>query len=166
VNAADILKYGHMTVMHTIDGLSEEDCDVGGVCGIWSVRQIMAHLTSHELIIVDVLNSFLNSDTPTPYLSAYGSQGLAFNDIEVAKRKQMSFAETVNEYAAAYAQAHDLIVQIPVEKRRQVGTLPWYGAEYDLEDAIAYSVYGHKREHSAQINVYRDQLKAQAKLFG
>jgi hypothetical protein len=38
------------------------------------------------------------------------------------------------------------------------GTLPWYGPEYALDDFIVYSYYGHKREHSAQINVFRDQL--------
>lgn len=41
---------------------------------------------------------------------------------------------------------------------RKVGALPCYGAEYDLEDFIVYSFYGHKREHCAQIAVYRDTL--------
>jgi hypothetical protein len=45
-----------------------------------------------------------------------------------------------------------------LDRRRQNGALPWYGAEYDLEDFIAYSFYGHKREHTAQINVFRDAL--------
>ena len=166
MNAEDILKYGHLTLMATIDGLEEKDCEMGGVCGIWSVKQIIAHLTSHELIMVDVLNSLIGSDRPTPNLSIYESQGVAFNDVEVDKRKGFSYAETVREYKAASAQVRHLIGQIPPEKRRQAGTLPWYGHEYDLEDFIVYSSYGHKREHSAQINVYRDQLKAQAKLFG
>jgi hypothetical protein len=53
----------------------------------------------------------------------------------------------------------DLIRQIPLETRRKSGLLPWYGAEYDLEDYITYAFYGHKREHCAQIAVYRDTLK-------
>ena len=44
-------------------------------------------------------------------------------------------------------------------KRREPGTLPWYGPEYDLEDFIAYTFYGHKREHMAQVNVFLDTLK-------
>jgi hypothetical protein len=40
-----------------------------------------------------------------------------------------------------------------------VGLLAWYGAEYDLEDVVAYSQYGHKREHGAQVNVYKDTVK-------
>ena len=49
--------------------------------------------------------------------------------------------------------------RVPLELRRKTGTLPWYGDEYDLEDLVAYSNYGHKAEHCAQIAVYRDTLK-------
>ena len=56
----------------------------------------------------------------------------------------------------------DLIVRIPVETRHTNGVLPWYGAEYDLEDFIAYMYYGHKREHSAQIAVFKDKLEEEA----
>ena len=42
--------------------------------------------------------------------------------------------------------------------RRQAGLIDWYGAEYDLEDFLIYSYYGHKREHSAQIEVFKDLL--------
>jgi hypothetical protein len=31
--------------------------------------------------------------------------------------------------------------------------------EYSLDDYIVYSSYGHKREHGAQINVFKDTLK-------
>jgi len=159
MNAEDILKYGHLTVMHTIDGLPETEIDASGVCGVWSVKDIIAHLASHELVMLDVLNSFLG-DVPTPHLSAYGTQGHAFNDIEVDQRKGMSYAAIVREYEAASEQVCKQIARISVETRRQVGAIPWYGAEYDLEDLIAYSNYAHKREHCAQINVYRDLLKA------
>ena len=47
----------------------------------------------------------------------------------------------------------------PRTRRREAGTLLWYGAEYDLEDYIAYTFYGHKREHMAQVNVFLDTVK-------
>jgi hypothetical protein len=34
-----------------------------------------------------------------------------------------------------------------------------YGLEYALDDFIVYAYYGHKREHTAQIAVFRDTLK-------
>jgi hypothetical protein len=53
-----------------------------------------------------------------------------------------------------------LINRIPAERCRQVGTLPWYGAEYALDDMLVYMYYGHKREHAAQIAAFRDRLRA------
>ena len=160
MNIDDVLKYGHRTVMMTIDGLNEAQCSVAGVCGYWSVREIMAHLASHELILNDVLASFLDPNAPTPTLNSLNEQGGgAFNDIEVDKRKGLSYAEIVEEYVANATRSRELAIRVPLEKRRQVGLLPWYGMEYDLEDLVAYSNYGHKREHTAQINVYKDTLK-------
>jgi len=158
MNLDDVLKYGHQTVVNSINGLDEADCLVSGVCGFWSVRDIIAHLASHELLLGDILNAFLGKAS-TPHLDDYLAQGYTFNDMEVDKRKGMSYTEIVREYENAQAQVRELAARIPIEKRRQAGTLPWYGAEYDLEDLVAYSNYGHKREHCAQIAVYRDTLK-------
>ncbi len=158
MNLDDVLKYGHQTVMNAISGLDEADTLIGGVCGFWTVRDILAHLASHELLLRDVLNQFLGNMT-TPDLDNYLAQGYTFNDLEVEKRKGMSYAAIVREYDSAQAEVRELAARIPIEKRRQTGSLPWYGAEYDLEDLVAYSNYGHKREHCAQIAVYRDTLK-------
>jgi uncharacterized damage-inducible protein DinB len=157
MNAEDVLKYGHLTVVDAVSDLDEEYWDAPGVCGWWSVKNIIAHLTSFELMLVDVLNGFVDAG-PTPYLDAFAAGGQEFNDAQVAQRQDYSVGETMNEYADAHEHVTALIKQIPVETRRENGALAWYGAEYDLEDFLAYSFYGHKREHCAQIAVFRDGL--------
>jgi hypothetical protein len=52
-----------------------------------------------------------------------------------------------------------LITGISAEMRQRPGTLPWYGMEYALDDFIVYQYYGHKREHMAQVNVFKDFRK-------
>jgi hypothetical protein len=32
-----------------------------------------------------------------------------------------------------------------------VGSIPWYGPEYALDDLLVYTMYGHKREHAPQL---------------
>jgi hypothetical protein len=157
MNASDVLKYGNSTVLQAIDGLAEPDWRVGGVCGRWSVREILAHLASYECVLVDILHSLVDDDA-TPHLDQYLEQGMAFNDLQVEHRKTMTSGEVLAEYTAAHAQTMGLIERIPEASRRRAGVLPWYGMEYDLEDFIAYAYYGHKREHCAQIGVFRDGL--------
>jgi hypothetical protein len=158
MNALDILKYGHQTVLQALNNLPKTDWDTGGVCGVWPVKDIMAHLASFECLLVDILGTFLDQPS-TPYLDRYLEAGpMVFNDTEVARRKEKTVAETLAEYNDTQAKTMTLAAQIPVETWRQAGTLSWYGPEYALDDFIVYSYYGHKREHSAQIAVFRDQI--------
>lgn len=53
MNASDILKYGQLTVLHTIEGFPEAEWDTPGACGVWSVKDIIAHLTSYEHVLAD-----------------------------------------------------------------------------------------------------------------
>jgi hypothetical protein len=46
MNVLDILKYGNLTLLKSVEDLPEEKWEVGGVCGVWSVKDIMAHLSS------------------------------------------------------------------------------------------------------------------------
>jgi hypothetical protein len=91
-------------------------------------------------------------------LNAFVDPAGQFNDAQVALRQNKSPAETLAEYSEAYAQVSLLAAQLPAEIFRLAGTLPWYGAEYALDDFIVYAFYGHKREHCAQIAVFRDHL--------
>ena len=157
MNASDILKYGQGTVLQTIEGFPESAWETPGACGVWSVKDIIAHLASYEHVLVDVLTTFVSSNS-TPYLSKFTDPDGNFNDLEVAGRKGKSVKEVLDEFNDTYAQVMSLIARIPVETFRQAGTIPWYGLEYALDDYIVYAYYGHKREHSAQIAAFRDHL--------
>lgn len=166
MNAKDVLYYGNQWFLKTLDGLAESDWDTPGVCGIWSVKEIVAHLASFEHILVEVLEKyFLEEDRPTPTLEHFTSSR-KFNDTEVEQRKDRTVAEVFDEYEKTYRKSLQLLRQIPEADRRRVGALRWYGEGYDLEDFITYQYYGHKREHGSQIMVYRDRLKSSASAPG
>jgi DinB family protein len=157
VNATDILKYGQLTVLQAINGFPEGAWETAGACGVWSVKDIVAHLASYEQVLVDVLTTFLDGG-PTPALSMFIEQGDRFNDIEVSRRKAKTIQEVLAEFNDTHIQVMSLIAAIPSETLRQTGTLPWYGMQYALDDVLVYMYYGHKREHSAQIAAFRDRL--------
>lgn len=160
MNVGDVLKYGHEMVAQAVDGLPEPDWLTPGVCGVWTVKDVIAHLASTELLIVDVLGTFVGSG-PTPHLDASQQKDPQHNDKEVARRREWSVARTLAEYSDAARRAMELGARIPPEAVRRPGTMPWYGEEYALDDFLVYTSYGHKSEHCAQIAVHRDRLKAQ-----
>ncbi len=157
MNATDILKYGQGPVQQAIEGLPKEAWAKAGACGYWSIKDIIAHLASYELVLVDILTS-LSGNGDTSMLDRFIAEGSQFNDNEVEKRKHNSAQVVLAELNNAHAQVMSLIATIPSEMRSQTGTLPWYGTDYSLDDVLVYMYYGHKREHSAQIAAFRDHL--------
>ena len=159
MNPQDILKYGHLTVLRTVESFPREQFDAPGAVGYWSAKDVMAHLGSYELVLVEVLQNILEP-CPTPLLDEFKSGGQAFNDRQVdVLRKDRTMQEVLDEYRSAYENVAALAKRIPVYAWRRTGMLPWYGEEYDLEDFIVYTYYGHKREHCGQIQTSRDRLR-------
>jgi hypothetical protein len=160
MNAVDILKYGQQTVLGTLEGLPEAAWETPGACGVWSVKDIIAHLASYERVLVDALTPFIDRDsnTPGPYLARFTEPGGQFNDAEVDARKGKTTKEVLGEFNDVHAHVMSMVKQIPPETLRQTGTIPWYGMNYALDDFLVYAYYGHKREHSAQIAAFRDRL--------
>ena len=158
MNASDVLKYGDYTLKQTLKDFPEDSWETSGACGWWSVKNILAHLASYELMLIDVLNSLIDANAEIPVLMRMGAGPEAFNDDEVNARLNMNMDEVLEEYQNAHEKTLILIEKILVADRRTPGALAWYGDEYDLEDFIVYTFYGHKREHSAQIAAFRDLL--------
>ncbi len=140
--------------MRAIEDVPPDLWHAPGACGVWSIRDILAHIASYEQVLDDIAES-LGGARETPALDRMISGEGAWNDDEVARRAGRSPDELVDEYHSAFERALDLLSAIPSERWTAAGILPWYGAEYDLEDFVVYASYGHKREHAGQIGVFR-----------
>jgi uncharacterized protein (TIGR03083 family) len=161
MNIGDVLRYGDEMVVRAVEGLPDAAWLTPGVCGAWSVKDVIAHLGDTELLILDAVASLVQAG-PTPKIEAYRSQDPAVNDREVERRRSWDPARTLAEYRDVARRVGELASRVPPETGRRPGTLPWYGEEYALDDFVAYVGYGHKAEHCAQIAVYRDRLNASA----
>lgn len=160
MNPTDILKYGHSFLLDSLNGLPESDWETSGVCGVWSVKNILAHLESYEQWLEEVLSPFADVQADPSILKRMGELGPdGFNDEFVLGRAARSPSESLIAYTKAWERVQALVPKVPAEKWRETSTIPWYGDEYSLDDFIVYTSYGHKREHGAQIAAFRDRLR-------
>lgn len=155
MHPTDVLRYGHSTFMRSIEDLPPELWHEPGACGSWSIRDIVAHIASYEQMLVEVAESLHDDAAETPALDRMTSGAGAWNDDEVARRAGRTADALVDEYRSAHDRALDLLAALPDERWRTAGILKWYGEDYDLEDFVVYTFYGHKREHAGQIGVFR-----------
>lgn len=158
MHTLDVLHYGHRTLMSNLETFPKEEYLTSGACGKWSVKDILAHLASYEQVLAEVTME-LQGEQPTPTLDVFRTEE-RFNDREVEDRREQSFEGTLEEYVGCFEHAVASVADLPEARLVETGALAWYGEEYDLEDFLIYSFYGHKREHSAQIAAFRDQLES------
>ncbi len=160
MNAATILHYGNKEVETAVNSFPNDKVTLSGAVGTWSVKDILAHLTSYEYLLLEVLHWYKKDNVPTPRMDLMKESYEDFNTKEVASFADTSFDNVYKEYQETYQKVMDEIKTISPEELRQVGTIPWYGEEYSLDDYIVYASYGHKREHTAQIAAFKDVLTA------
>jgi len=159
MNMLDVMRSGHQTVLQTVDGLEPERWEGGRVVGVWSTKHVIAHLSSFEAMLIDVLTASGDGDADTPVLDAFRAGPAQFNEAQVEMRDHLSPGEALREYQTNFDEALALARALPDHVRTRNGLLEWYGSDYDLDDFIAYTFYGHKREHAAQIKLYRKSVE-------
>lgn len=159
MNAYDVLKYGDNTFMEAIRMIQADEWSVVGATTAWTPKDVVAHLTSYELVLADVLGSAVHPNIETPHLTAMQNNHEGFNDDQVSTRNSYSVEQVQQEYADAHAKVMKLIQQITPETLRENGTIPWYGNEYSLDDYIVYNNYAHKREHAAMMKMFLRQIR-------
>lgn len=160
MNVISMMEYGHKTVMAELKDLPIDRWTTPGVCGVWSVKDILAHLASYEHWFEEVIGVTMDSTRPTPTLTAFLSKDSNFNDNQVAAYKDHSAGEVLKAYEAAWQNTMTTSRKLAADLWDKAGLIPWYGEEYSLAELMVYSIYAHKREHSAQIAVYHDTVKA------
>jgi hypothetical protein len=153
LNPHDVIRYGDRTFRAAIRSLEPSDWS-RVTCGVWTPKDVVGHVTAIHLLGVSALAEFAGEEAPP------GDQELAddvdFNMDEAAKRAPWPVEDVVAEYERAAGELGRLGGLVDDETWRRVGTIPWYGDEYSLEDYVVYRVYGHIREHATHLGMAID----------
>ena len=148
MNVIDVLMYGQRTVVGTIERYRPEDWSRIAL-GVWTAKDLLGHLGAFEVRFADILATFVDAPVESGLLEA---DPRTFNDDQAAVRASWPIERITDEFLSAHERVMRHARGIPAERWREVGTIPWYGAEYSLEDLAVYQMYGHKREHDPQLS--------------
>src|SRR5437879_10560394 len=119
MNAAEMLDNVHLRTIRALDDLPELQWDLPGVCGDWTVKEIVAHLTSYELALAEGLKTFLGQPSTRTYISRLLEDGEKFNEEEVEKRRYDTAQRVMDDYNDAQIQTVSLLEQIPAERSEE-----------------------------------------------
>jgi hypothetical protein len=147
LNALDVLMYGQRPIRATIDRFGPGEWERIAL-GVWTAKDLVGHLGAFEARFADQLAPFAGAPVESELPAA---DPRTFNDDQAAIRAAWPFGQVVAELLDAHERVMRLAAAIPADVWREVGTIPWYGPEYSLDDLVVYQQYGHKREHGPQL---------------
>jgi hypothetical protein len=148
VEALDVLMYGQRTIRSTIDRYATDDWDRTAL-GVWTAKDLLGHLGAFEVRFADELAPFAGASVETDLTSA---DPATFNDDQAAIRRDWPIEQVRAEFLDAHERVMANARRIDPATWREVGTIPWYGPDYSLDDLVVYRMYGHKREHDPQLS--------------
>lgn len=153
MNALDVLMYGQRTIRSTIDRYKPDDWERIAL-GVWTAKDLLGHLGAFEVRFADQLATIVGAPTESDLATA---DPRTFNDDQAAVRKDWPLEQVRAELLDAHERVMRHAKVITPEVWREVGTIPWYGREYSLDDLVVYQQYGHKREHDPQLSAVLEQ---------
>jgi hypothetical protein len=153
MNTIDVLMYGQRTVARTMARYRPDDWSKIAL-GVWTSKDVLGHLGAFEVRFADVLATFVDAPLVSGLLDA---DPQTFNDDQAALRADWTIEQVIDEFLSAHERVMTHARALPAERWREVGTIPWYGPEYSLDDLVVYQMYGHKREHDPQLSAVLEQ---------
>src|SRR5262245_22027891 len=98
-------------------GLSEAELLVPGVTGAWSVRDILAHVTTWEEEALHHLPSILEGRTPPRYSETYGGID-AFNALMTERKAGLSLTEVLRQQEDVHQRVIAAVESAPEQQIR------------------------------------------------
>lgn len=133
-------------------GLSDEQMTQPGVVGEWSLKDILAHVTTWEQEALKALPVILRGERLPRYKDLYGGIN-AFNAQMAEKKRDLSLAEIRRQMEETHRQVIETIQNAPEEQIRR---------ETPFRRRVKLDTYSHYPEHTKAIREWRERLSSPA----
>lgn len=127
-------------------GISDDDLMIPGVCGDWSIRDLIAHVTWWDAEALKHLPLVLESGTPPRYSVTYGGID-AFNAMKTQEKRGLSLEEVRREADETHGRLIAYLESVPLDKLT---------GNSKFTHRLRLDTYGHYPIHEADIREWRE----------
>lgn len=143
----DKLEQAWMALHQSYAGLSEAQMVQPGVTGNWSVKDILAHVTTWEQEALKYLPLIMRGERPPRYKDQYGGID-AFNAQMSAQKQKLSLSEVLRQLDDTHRRLVAAVQNVPEE---QITT------ETPFRRRLRLDTYSHYPIHTKAIREWRDR---------
>ncbi len=162
-NLSETLNQERTILLDAIMTLPETFLDEKGVVGEWSIKNVLAHLTSWERVVTDFLPGRLATGSRPHNLSVMSADEDAWNAQQVASREHLTPKEQLDEFQRTRQALLQVLYDVGEEALNRQH--PWPEWQGTLATYILEQVGDHEREHReavlASVERLRERLRRQ-----
>lgn len=126
-------------------GLSEKQMIEPGTLGEWSVKDILAHVTTWEQEALKYMPWILEERQPPRYVDQYGGLN-AFNHQMAELKRSLPLAQVLRQMEESHQQVVDFVRQAPEEQ---------FATDTRFRRRLRLDTYSHYAEHARAIREWR-----------
>jgi hypothetical protein len=128
-------------------GLSDSQLTEPGVTGHWSVKDILAHVTTWEEEALQYLPLIIKGGRPPRYSIQYGGIN-GFNAQMTAQKRGLSLSDVLRQLDETHRRLIDYVQSVPEEQ---------FTRETRFRRRLRLDTYSHYPKHAAAIRKWREQ---------
>ena len=145
------LDANYKELMDCLGQLTEEELTSTPVCGVWTVKDVVAHIWIWSDLAVETIRVW--PDTLSQKLNMNCDD--AWNEAQVADKAALPLITVVDGAGSAHRRLMHQLDLASEEDLAVAGTSPW-GEEMTLLDFFI-SMAGHYADHVADLRAYQDR---------
>lgn len=134
-------------VKESYAGLSDSQLAEPGVAGDWSVKDILAHVTTWEEEALKYLPLIIEGRRPPRYITYGGID--AFNAQTTEQKRSLSFSDILRQLDEVHGRLIGYVQSVPEEQFTQ---------ETRFRHRLRLDTYSHYPLHARMIREWREQL--------
>ena len=139
------LDAGWTALLDSYASMTDAEMMQPGVTGEWSVKDLIAHVTSWEEEALKHLPTILEGKRPPRYSVMYGGID-AFNAQVMAQKQTLSLAEVLRQRDEMHRRLIDFLQHVPEEE---------FTSETRFRRRLKLDTYGHYKIHTEAIVKWR-----------
>jgi hypothetical protein len=143
------LENAWQTFQASYTGLSDRELVEPGVTGVWSVRDILAHVSSWEEEALKHLPLILKGEKPPRYSVSYGGID-AFNRLVTERKRSLSLDEVRRQARETHVKLLSFLESVPEREFR---------TETPFRHRVRLDTYSHYAKHGEAIRRWRKQKR-------
>ena len=134
--------------------LSVEQMNQPGAVGVWSVKDVLAHIAFWECYMTSILRAIARDEVPE---LAADDETERNNASVVAQYYQRSLSGVIADWQQAREDLLEQLEQLSDEDLNDPDRFPWNEGR-TLLDRIAGNSYGHEQEHIEQLRAWMEKF--------